>query len=66
MTYGFNLGLFAGSGPTIDREHGRTPSSSRAFRVWRSLDEDRRLNLVEEALAATANDDHADGYPVAL
>lgn len=66
MTYGQDLGLFIGSGPVFHSAATvAAPRSSSRFAAWRTLDEDRRLALVEQALAGPAND-NADGFPVAL
>ena len=75
MTYGLDPQLFIENGPVV--QAARRSNSS--YAAWRSLDENRRLALVEEALAGPANDDwrsqpvrgtgendNADGYPVAL
>lgn len=67
MAYGFDLGLFAGNGPSSrPAKSAALHSSARAFAAWRNLNRDRRLALVDQALNVAANDDHCDGCPVAL
>lgn len=67
MTYGQELGLFAGNGPLIQPVRRIAPATSaRNYAAWRNLDAERRLALVEIALATPANDDHEDGFPAAL
>lgn len=66
MAYGLNPRLFIENGPTIQAARAQARSSASAFRAWRGLDRERRLSLVERALASPANDDSPDGYPVAL
>ena len=65
MTYGLNPELFVEDGPAV---HAASIASARnfaRFHRWRSLDPRNRLELVEEALKAPAND-FIDNYPVAL
>ena len=62
MAYGFEARLFLENGPAIHAERARW---ARSTRVWRSLDEERRIGLVEEALKP-ANDRLPDGLPIAL
>jgi hypothetical protein len=65
MAYGLDLGLFAGSATALGSENSpAAPALKSASRAWHILDEDRRLALVEKALAA--GNDNLDGYPVAL
>ena len=61
MTYGLNPRLVVGDAAPL------RPSTAAAERFgrWRKLDEERRLQAVERALKAPAND-LIDGYPVAL
>ena len=65
MTYGLDLGLFAGSGPSLHSAQSIAPRRSSSY-AWRKLDAERRLALVEKALAPAANDDSPDGYSLAL
>ncbi len=67
MAYGLNPDLFVENGPTIHA--ARTAAARRSgasYRAWRTLDENRRMALVERALREAANDDGPDDYPVAL
>jgi hypothetical protein len=66
MTYGFNPALFVENGPAIQAAKAHARSSGDEYRAWRSLAPSRRLNLVERALGAVANDDCPDGFPCAL
>ena len=79
MAYGFESRLFLEDGPTIHAERARFARSKQTARVWRSLSETSRLELVEKILAKPANDDwpaqpvpqtgaqaNPDGLPVAL
>lgn len=66
MTYGLNPGLFVENGPALAAADVRARSVSNAFRAWRSLDSDRRLAVVEEALRTPANENGPDGFPMAL
>ena len=65
MAYGFNPRLFIENGPAIHADEALARSSSISFLAWRSLDRERRLALVEQALQVPANDD-CDGFPIAL
>lgn len=62
MAYGLNRALFVENGPAIQAAAALARRSS--IRTWRSLDRDRRLAAVEQALAC--NDDLPDGFPIAL
>ena len=65
MTYSIDRGLFVEDGPAI---HAASIASARnfaRFRSWRKLDPDHRLDAVEKALVAPAND-LVDAFPVAL
>ena len=62
MTYGLNRELFAEDGAAVQAALASTQSSARAFQAWRELDEAQRLALVERSL----NDNHEDGFPIAL
>ena len=67
MAYGLNPQLFVENGPTIQAANALARSSAAAFRAWRSLSEDGRLQLVDMALSKPANDDDlVDGLPIAL
>ena len=66
MTYGLSPQLFVENGPAVQAARSvaaRRPSSG--FLAWRNLDAERRLALIEDALAGAANDNR-DGYPAAL
>lgn len=65
MAYQFNRHLFVEDGAAIHADEARSRSSASAFRAWRALDAERRLEAVEEALRAAANDDF-DNLPLAL
>lgn len=49
MTYGLGTSLFIENGPAVVAEMARARRSP--TRIWRKLDAERRLNLVEHALA---------------
>jgi hypothetical protein len=66
MAYGFEGRLFLEDGPAIQAERARHARSTQTARVWRSLNEASRLELVEKTLKRAANDDMPDGLPVAL
>jgi hypothetical protein len=66
MAYGFESRLFLEDGPAIHAERARFARSKQTARVWRSLNEASRLELVERTLGKAANDDMPDGLPVAL
>lgn len=67
MTYGNDLGLFVGSGPKFPQSPSiLTYKSSSRFAAWRSLDAQRRLELVERALADAANQNLSDGFPAVI
>ena len=61
MTYGLNPGLSVEDGTAVDASR----AAAERFGRWRKLDEERRLQAVERALKAPAND-LIDGYPLAL
>lgn len=61
MTYGLNPKLPVEDGAAFDASR----ADSARFGRWRKLGEDRRLQAVERALKAPAND-LIDGYPLAL
>ena len=60
MAYGLNERLFVENGPAIQAAGVR----ARRTAAWRALGNERRLALIDEALARPAND--IDGLPVAL
>ena len=66
MAYGFESRLFLEDGPAIHAQRARYARSSRAARAWRDLNQQSRLELIEDALNKPANDDMPDGLPVAL
>jgi len=66
MAYGFEGRLFLEDGPAVHAERARYPRSTQTARVWRSLNEASRLELVEKTLKRAANDDMPDGLPIAL
>lgn len=66
MAYGFESRLFLEDGPSIHAERAHFARSTQTARVWRSLSEASRLELVERTLEKAANDDMPDGLPVAL
>ena len=65
MAYGFESRLFLEDGPAIHAERARFARSSRTARLWRSLNAQSRLELIEDALKIPANDDWST-QPVAL
>lgn len=66
MAYGLDARLFLENGPALHASRAYARSSSLAFRVWRGLDADKRLALVETSLRKIANDDALDNFPIAL
>ena len=65
MTYGLNSRLFVQDGPTVHAASAAAERNSAPSGRWRKLDNERRLQAVERALQAPAND-LIDGYPLAL
>jgi hypothetical protein len=63
MTYGLDSSAFAENGPEIQASHVRASFST--ARSWFALEPELRLELVERALGAPANDIF-DAYPLAL
>jgi hypothetical protein len=63
MTYGLSTRAFIEDGPAVQVIHAQASRST--ARSWRALDPEHRLALVEQALAAPAND-LLDEYPIAL
>jgi len=64
MAYGLNPGLFLENGPAVQAANARAAHPASRFASWRKLSSDRRLALVDQALASPAND--LDAYPLAL
>lgn len=65
MAYGLSTRLFVENGPAIHSAGVRARSTS----AWRALTAERRLSLVDRALASAANENRPlsiDGLPVAL
>ena len=66
MTYGPGPGHgLIGNGAAIQAASAVSARTSARFRTWKALDEERRLQAVDQALAAPAND-LFDDYPLAL
>ena len=65
MTYSLNPGLFVEDGPAVHAAKAAAARKFTRFGRWRKLDEEHRLNAVEKALKAPAND-LIDGFPPAL
>ena len=65
MAYGLNRLPFRGNGASVHTADALFPGSAMAFGTWRSLNEERRLALVDKALRKPA-EELADGYPAAL
>jgi hypothetical protein len=64
MAYGLNPGLFLENGPAVQAANARAAHPASRFASWRRLSSDRRLALVDQALARAAND--LDAFPLAL
>jgi len=62
MTYGLSTSAFIEDGPEVQAM--RTRSSYSTARSWRALTAERRLALIEQALAPA--NDRIDAYPLAL
>lgn len=62
MAYGLNDRLFIENGPAL---HAAGVLARRRS-IWRALDAERRLALVNGALSRPANENLIDGLPVAL
>lgn len=60
MAYGFDSQVFLDGGPEIRAARARYARSTRSARAWRSLSEQSRLELIEQALDTPANDDWPD------
>lgn len=65
MTYGLDPELFVEDGPAVQAASTALAHNFARYRRWRSLDFGYRLELVEKALKAPAND-LIDSYPLAL
>lgn len=65
MTYGLDAELFVEDGPAVHAASAALVHSFARYRRWQSLDSGHRLELVEQALKAPAND-LFDAYPLAL
>jgi hypothetical protein len=62
MTYGLSTSAFIEDGPEVQAMRSR--SSYSTARSWRALTAERRLALIEQALAPA--NDRIDAYPLAL
>ena len=62
MTYGLSTRAFIEDGPAVQVAHANTLRST--ARAWRTLDEARRLELIEKALSPA--NDCLDAFPLAL
>jgi hypothetical protein len=56
MAYGLSSRLFIENGPAVQAAGALGRSSAPAFRAWRKLDVERRLQLVDAALLPPSND----------
>lgn len=65
MAYCLSGGPLVEDGPTSKAASTAGGLNSPSFERWRKLDEEHRLQAVERALKAPAND-LIDGYPLAL
>jgi hypothetical protein len=63
MTYGLDCSQFVENGPENTASQARATFST--ARSWFALDPDLRLELIEQALRAPAND-VIDAFPLAL
>jgi hypothetical protein len=64
MAYGLSTRAPAANG-LVQRALARASGTWGGYQAWRQLDPETRIELIEQALAAPAND-IVDGYPVAL
>jgi hypothetical protein len=62
MTYGLSTRAFIEDGPAVQVAQANTLRST--ARAWRTLDEARRLELIEKALKPA--NDCLDAFPLAL
>lgn len=53
MTYGLGTSLFIENGPAVHAAKARARGA--LSRAWRALDHDRRLRLIDDALASTGS-----------
>ena len=65
MAYGIDPGLFVEDGAAVHAARAAAARKHSRFGLWRKLDEERRIEAVEQALKAPAND-LVDDLPVAL
>ncbi len=65
MTYRLDLAQFIEDGPAIKTASAAAARTSARLRNWKALDSRRRLEAVDKALKAPAND-LIDSYPLAL
>jgi hypothetical protein len=67
MAYGLNPALFLEDGPALNAARSAAARrSSSQYLAWRSLDPERRLALVDQALAPHSNSNSPDGNSLAL
>jgi hypothetical protein len=64
MAYGLSTRALAADS-LVQRALDRANGTWGGYQAWRQLDPDKRLELIEHALAAPANDVF-DDYPLAL
>lgn len=62
MTYGLSTRVFIENGPAVQAIEAQTLRTT--ARVWRALDDEHRLALIERALKPA--NDIIDAYPLAL
>lgn len=62
MSYGHSIRAFVENGPV--EQVAKADVLRSTARAWRTLDQARRLRLVERALSAA--NDRIDGFPIAL
>lgn len=65
MTYRSRAGRLVEDAVAIRTASAASKRATARFRTWQSLDSERRLQAVDEALKAPAND-LIDEYPLAL
>ena len=65
MAYGLDTELFIENGPAVLAANSARLRPASRFLRWRMLDTKDRLEVVERALEAPAND-RIDAYPIAL
>jgi hypothetical protein len=64
MAYGLSTRAPAASS-LVQRALDRASGTWGGYQAWRKLDSEKRLELIEQALATPAND-RIDGFPIAL